>query len=474
MQAKILIVDDDLDILHALKNRLQWLGHEVVTATNGAMAIEEITQGLPDLLLLDLEMPKLSGLDVLKRLADQNISLNGPAHENAPGKRPPRPGIIVMTAFGTVSRAVEAMRYGAMDFLTKPFEVDHLTVIIEKALTSLALSRRVECLASEVDERYETIIGSSDKMLAMLDTVRQAAHSAVTVLLLGETGTGKEVIARAIHRWSPRVSKPFMVVNCAALPENLLENELFGHEKGAYTGAMRRDIGKIEAADGGTVFLDEIGDMPLELQTRFLRVLQEQEFQRVGGHQTVRVDVRFIAATNKDLRSAVHKATFREDLYYRLNVLGINLPPLRERREDIPELVKHFFGENAKTPSKRRLRLDEKAMVALSQYHWPGNVRELENVLARAMVLCDKDVIEVEHLGLSITSRHHSEIDELDMSSLSYHEAMEKCSSKIILGALNRASWNQTKAAEALGLQRTYLTKLLRRRGITGRPPEDT
>lgn len=471
MNGKILIVDDDPDIMHALKNRLYWLGHEVITATDGVFALDQIAKEAPDLVLLDLEMPGLSGLEVLKSLAEFQSGRHPHLPERVDG-RIKNPAVIVMTAFGTVNRAVEAMRLGAIDFLTKPFEVDHLNVVIDKALKTLALSRRVEIMMTDADQRYGTIVGKGDKMRAVMTTARHAANSNVTVLVLGETGTGKEVIARAVHRWSSRASKSFMIVNCAALPEHLLENELFGHEKGAYTGAMCRDMGKIEAADGGTVFLDEIGDMPLALQTRLLRLLQEQEFQRVGGHRNVRVYVRFIAATNKDLRAKVQDGSFREDLFFRLNVLPIQLPPLRQRKEDIPGLAEYFLHSSVVTPGKRGVSLTEEAREALTAYDWPGNVRELENVIARALVLCDGETITGDHLGLPIAGLlPAASLEHSDPSGLSYREAMRSYSCRLITDALRKTGWNQTKAAGVLGLQRTYLTKLLRQRGMTGRPP---
>ena len=307
MQIRVLVVDDDQDILHALQKRLIWMGHEVLTAEDGEQALKLSIEDQPDLMFLDIELPGMSGLDVLKQLAERRANV------------PPQftPEVVVITAFGTIDRAVEAIRLGACDFLTKPFEPAHLSAVIEKARGQMALTRQIGLLQAEVAGRYEHVIGQSPRMVELLDTARRAAGASATVLLLGETGTGKEVMARALHRWSPRVSKPFVVVNCAALPESLLENELFGHEKGAYTGAVKREPGKIESAEGGTVFLDEIGDMPAGLQTRLLRLLQDQEFYRVGGTQPIRTDVRFIAATNKDLKEAIQDGVFREDLFYR-------------------------------------------------------------------------------------------------------------------------------------------------------------
>ena len=460
MQARILIVDDDHDILTALKKRLTWMGHEVLTAEDGEQGLRLAAEEQPDLMLLDIELPGLSGLDILKRLAEKRSSV------------PPQtvPEVIVITAFGTIDRAVEAMRLGACDFLTKPFEPDHLSIVIEKAMAQLAITRQIGLLQAEVGGRYEHVVGQSQRMAQLIDTARRAAVSSATVLLLGETGTGKEVIARALHRWSPRAARPFVVVNCAALPESLLENELFGHEKGAYTGALKREPGKIEIAEGGTVFLDEIGDMPAGLQTRFLRLLQDQEFYRVGGTVSIRTNVRFVAATNKDLKEAIQEGTFRQDLFYRLNVISLTLPPLRKRMDDLPVFVDHFIRRHAVTMGRRPFTVSQDALDLLCQYHWPGNVRELENVLVRAIALSTDDCIEPEHLGITIPRKLPFETDLAGEDDLNYHAVMELYSQKVIAEALRRTEWNQTKAAELLGLQRTYLTRLIRQRGMSSKP----
>lgn len=461
MQARILIVDDDHDILTALKKRLTWMGHEVFTAEDGEQGLRLAAEEQPDLMLLDIELPGLSGLDILKRLAEKRSSV------------PPQatPEVIVITAFGTIDRAVEAIRLGACDFLTKPFEPDHLSIVIEKAMAQLALTRQIGLLQAEVGGRYEHVVGQSSRMVELLDTARRAAGSSATVLLLGETGTGKEVMARALHRWSPRASKPFVVVNCAAFPESLLENELFGHEKGAYTGAVKREPGKIEAAEGGTVFLDEIGDMPAGLQTRLLRLLQDQEFYRVGGAQPIRTDVRFVAATNKDLKEAIQEGLFREDLFYRLNVISLTLPPLRQRVDDLPLLVEHFVCRHGATMGRRSFVVSEDALDLIREYHWPGNVRELENVLIRAITLCEGDCIEPEHLGITIRRKLPVETNLAEENNLNYHAVMELYSRKVIEEALRRTGGHQTKAAELLGLQRTYLTRLIKQRGVSMKPP---
>lgn len=459
MGGRVLIVDDDGDILGSLQSRLEWLGYQCQSASDGKDAVRMIRENDPDIVLLDLEMPELSGIDVMKQLADHTTT-DSSCH----------PAVVVMTAFGTVSRAVEAMKLGAQEFLTKPFDADHLAVVLRKIRERQALQGELTHRRLEDLRRYEMVIGTSERMSAVVDMAKQAAPSDMTVLLLGETGTGKEVLARSIHGWSPRAHRPFMAINCAALPENLLENELFGHEKGSFTGALKRTIGKIEAAAGGTVFLDEIGDLPVGLQGRLLRVLQDREFHRIGGTNQVRVDVRFIAATNRDLRAAVRLGSFREDLYYRLGVFPITLPPLRERRSDLPALIDHFLKRFAKTSHASRLSIDDQALKILSEYDWPGNIRELENVLARASILCRNNPIGLEHLGLPLTDQPVFSESVPTPGSLSYYAAMERYSHLVLFDALKRAEWNQTKAAQLLGLQRTYFTKLLRQRNIPTTP----
>ena len=353
---------------------------------------------------------------------------------------------------------------------TKPFTGDHISVVTDRALPQLALYRRVGILQQELDARYGPIIGDNPKLLTELKLAKQAAASTVTVLILGETGTGKEVVARAIHGWSPRHARPFVAVNCAAIPKDLLENELFGHEKGSFTGAVKREAGKIEIAEGGTLFLDEIGDMSLSSQGHLLRVLQDQTFYRVGGTQAVSTDVRFLAATNRDLKQAIKQGTFREDLYYRLEVISITLPPLRERVDDIPALAEHVLSRPGKFGLQKRCRVSDASLRLLASYSWPGNIRELENVLTRASVLTAGEIIEPECLHLSnMSSSNASESDPL-AALRGYHEKMDTYSRKILEDALKRNDWNQTKASEELGLQRTYFTKMLRQKQISGRP----
>jgi DNA-binding NtrC family response regulator len=450
MNSKILIVDDDPDIVMMLEDRLQASGYETVVATEGQQALDQIVHEPPQLILLDLTLPKVSGLDVLKRLSQMKPSDNIP--------------VIVMTAHASIEAAVEAMKEGAYDFLTKPLDGDHLLIVIRKALERDALRRQVAYLRSEVDGRYASIVGNSPSVRYVVEAAQRAAKSDASVLLLGESGTGKELFARSIHQWSPRCAMPLIVINCVALTETLLENELFGHERGAFTGADRQQKGKLEMADGGTVFLDEIGDMSLPLQAKLLRVLQDREFQRVGGSKTVSVNIRIIAATNKDLRQAVRAGQFREDLYFRLNVVTLTLPPLRERPGDVAALAQFFLERHTRDAKRPGMALSAAALDALTCYTWPGNIRELDNVIARAVVLSPKDIIEPEMLALLADDAALRRRDDASLPylNLPYHESMEQHSRYIIARAMELAEGNQTKAAESLRLQRTYLARLLK------------
>ncbi len=454
MKAKILIVDDDVDIATMLQDRLQASGYATVTAGDGQRAIELVEQDTPNLMLLDLDLPRLGGLDVLRRLAQSKQADDLP--------------VIVMTAHGSINVAVEAMKVGAYDFLTKPLDKDHLLIVIRKALERDSLKRQVACLRSEVDSRYASIIGTSPKIKAVIEDAQRAAKSDVGVLLLGESGTGKELFARSIHQWSPRAAMPLVVLNCVALTETLLENELFGHERGAFTGADRLQKGRLEMGDGGTVFLDEIGDMSLPLQAKLLRVLQDREFQRVGGTRTVSVNIRVIAATNKDLKQAVKAGRFREDLFFRLNVISLTLPPLRERPDDIPALANFFLARHAREATRAGMKFSPAAVTALTRYPWPGNIRELDNVIARAVVLSPQETIEPDMLALSSQDarRESGEGPTGTPLDLPYHDAMKKHTRTVILRALHEERGNQTKAAARLGLQRTYLARLIRQYDI--------
>ncbi|MGD9726552.1 MAG: sigma-54-dependent transcriptional regulator [Nitrospiraceae bacterium] len=456
MKGKVLIVDDDQDIVTMLQDRLEASGYRTVTAADGQRGLELMEQESPNLLLLDLYLPRLKGMDVLKRLAQTRNMDDLP--------------VIVMTAAGTIPDAVEAMRQGAYDFLLKPLDKDHLLIVIQKALERDSLKRQVAVLKSDIQNRYATIVGGSPKIQAIIESAQRAAKSDAGVLLLGESGTGKELFARSIHQWSPRQSMPMVVINCVALTESLLENELFGHERGAFTGADRLQKGKLEMADGGTVFLDEIGDMSLPLQAKLLRVLQDREFHRVGGTRPVSVSIRFIAATNKDLKQAVKTGQFREDLFFRLNVVSLTLPPLRERTEDIAPLANFFLERHTREQKRPGMTLSPASLDALSRYPWPGNIRELENVIARTVVLSPGDIIEPDVLGLSPADAavQVGQAAALPYINLPYHQSMEEHSSYIIDMALEKAAGNQTKAAELLGLQRTYLARLIKQRKPPG------
>jgi len=342
-----------------------------------------------------------------------------------------------------------------------------------KALDRASLARQVECLRTDIETRYATIVGQSPAMQSVIELAKRAANSDAGVLLLGESGTGKELFARSMHHWSPRRDMPFVVINCVALTETLLENELFGHEKGAFTGADRLQKGKVELADGGTMFLDEIGDMPMSLQAKLLRVLQDQEFQRVGGARTVRVNLRVIAATNKDLRRAVKDGRFREDLFFRLNVVTLTLPPLRDRVDDLPRLAGFFLERHARETKKAPMSLAPDALAAIQRYPWPGNVRELDNAIARAVVLSEHEVITPDLLALSPWDgpAGPGEGSEAPYLDLPYHDSMEAHSIAVIRRALERAGGNQTKAAERLKLQRTYLARLIKQKGLSDSEP---
>jgi DNA-binding NtrC family response regulator len=450
MKARILVVDDDPDIATMLEDRLQASDYGTLIAQDGMQAIELIEQEAPQLMLLDLDMPRLTGLEVLKRLPKIR------AAEDLP--------VIVMTAHGSIESAVEAMKNGAYDFLTKPLDKDHLLLVIQKALERDSLKRQVACLKSEVDGRYTSIIGTSPNIRSVMEAAQRAAKSDAGVLLLGESGTGKELFARSIHQWSPRRVNPLIVINCVALTETLLENELFGHERGAFTGADRLQKGKLEMADGGTVFLDEIGDMSLALQAKLLRVLQDREFHRVGGTRLVSVNIRIIAATNKDLKQAVKNGHFREDLYFRLNVITLTLPPLRDRPDDLPLLAKFFLNRHAKEAKRHGMMFHPEAMNVMMQYTWPGNIRELDNVIARAVILSPTEIIEPDLLAMDAAGLARAE--SLTYVSLPYHRSMEEHSRHIIDQALKQAEGNQTKAAERLRLQRTYLARLIKQQKL--------
>lgn len=451
MKPLVLIVDDDPDIVKILRLGLHARGYEVAATSDGSAALAEVERRNPDLVFLDVHMPGLNGMEVLRRI-----------HSD----RPALP-VIIITAHGTVERAVEAMKEGATDFLTKPFEIDHMVLVMEKALEREDLRREVEVLRSEVDGRYDPLVSANSAMNAVIATAKKAASSDATVLILGESGVGKDVLARSIHRWSVRRHKLFAPVNCAALSEELLESELFGHEKGAFTGAHAQKLGKLEVASGGTVFLDEIGDMKPGLQARLLRFLQNREFDRVGGTRSVKVDVRIIAATNRDLSAAVKAGTFRTDLLFRLNTITLTVPPLRNRPEDVPTLADGFLARFCREMKKPPMRLSDEALRLLRSYPWPGNVRELENAIERAVVLSSGNRIEADDLVLHAPDLPGSEYGHEGAAPLPFHTSVEEHKREIIRRALARTNGSRTLAAKLLGLQPTYLSRLLRQLKIT-------
>jgi len=438
----ILVVDDDADIRAVLKDRLDSLNYQVFEAACGREALDLLEKQNVQMVLLDVVMPDMDGLAVLSEIRKRGLDVT----------------VLMISAYGTIEQAVQAMKHGAYDFIPKPFEADHIALIVAKALERETLKRGIEVLAEELDDRHRLVIGKSAAMNGALEVARKAAVTRSTVLILGESGTGKEIFARAIHKWSDRANQPFIAINCVGLSKELLESTLFGHERGAFTGAVEQKKGKIELAHGGTVFLDEVGDILTELQTKLLRFLQEREFERVGGTRPIRVDVRIIAATNRDLHSLVKEGRFRADLYYRLNVIPISLPPLRERREDIPDLANFFIRRFSFETKKNFNDIGQDARDKLIAYDWPGNVRELANVIERAVVLGRGPNLSVDDLPVAVTSK--DSVASLD--SLSYSESIEAYRRDLILSALSEAKGNRAAAAKALGLQRTYLSRLIK------------
>ena len=442
MNDKILIVDDEPSNRSILSQELIHEGYSVLAASDGREALRKVEASRPDLIILDYMMPDLSGLEVLKELRKKE--------NDTP--------VVMITAYGTMERAVEAMKEGAYDFITRPFEPDHIALVVRKALERQRLKRGVEILSEEVEERYRLVVGDSVAMKHAVDLAKKAAGSNATVLLLGESGTGKEIFARAIHNWSERKERPFIAINSVALSKELLESELFGHEQGAFTGAHRRKTGKIELAHGGTIFFDEIGDVSRELQAKLLRFLQEREFERVGGVIPVSVDVRIIAATNRNLERFVKEGQFREDLYYRLNVVAIHLPPLRERRQDIAALSQYFLGKHSAAIRTNITGISEEARRRLEAYDWPGNVRELANVIERAIVLGTGPTVTLEDLPGRIAAGWTTPAPEAQ----SYREGLDVARKELLLKALGTTHGNRSAAAKLLGLEAKYFLKLMK------------
>ncbi|MGH9345767.1 MAG: sigma-54-dependent transcriptional regulator [Vicinamibacterales bacterium] len=436
---RILIADDHESLRRGLAQALAEAGHEIEEAPNGNAAIEKLHEGYFDVVVSDLKMGGSTGLDVLKTTKTLH----------------PSSAVILMTAFGSVSTAVEAMKNGAFDYVQKPFEIEEMEIKVEKALDVRRMQHQIDYLRHAQGDIYEfdRIIGSSGALEKVLGIVRKVSKSNTTVLVRGETGTGKELIAGAVHHNSHRASRNFIKVNCAALQENLLESELFGHEKGAFTGADKQRIGRFEQADGGTLFLDEIGDMSPNTQAKILRVLQEHEFERLGGTRTIKVEVRLIAATNRDLPTMVAAGTFREDLYYRLNVVTIDMPPLRERKEDIQALAGFFIRRFAGELKKKIDGVEPEALKLLMRYNWPGNIRELENAIERAMLLADGSHIAMDDLRLgeaamSGTPREAASIVKIPPTGI----ALEEIERLALVEALRMSNWVQKDAAALLGI----------------------
>jgi len=447
MKKRILVVDDEEKLRRVIELHLISAGFDVDKARSAEEALNLVDRA--DMIITDLRLPNMDGLHLLSLIRRQNTQ--------AP--------VVVMTAFGTIENAVEAMKSGATDFLLKPFSLDHLTAVVNKALEVRALRDENRQLKEELGRRYDfdNIKGRSVAMQEIFSTISRVAPTKATVLLAGESGVGKDLIARAIHFHSPRRDRPFVKINCTAIPENLMESELFGYEKGAFTGATQSKPGKFEQADTGTVLLDEIGDVPGLIQVKLLRILQEREFERLGSNKTIHTDVRVIAATNQDLRAALEQGTFREDLYYRLNVVPISIPPLRARREDIPFLAEHFVKALAADNGSPVESITEAAIKKLVEYHWPGNVRELQNVIERSLVLCAGTKLDADDIKLESISRPRAQTGE---NLLPDGMTLDEYEQSIIRDALQRADGNKSQAARLLGLTRNALRYRLTQMGL--------
>jgi DNA-binding NtrC family response regulator len=450
----ILVADDERNIREGLAEALRLEGYEVALAADGEEALRAVEEGRIDLVVTDLRMPKVSGNEVLKRVA---------------GSYPGMP-VIVLTGHGTIEDAVDSMRVGAFDFITKPVNLDHLSMLIRRALESRELERQNQELQREIEsqKRISSIIGRSPEMKKIFDLLRRVAPTKAGVLITGESGVGKELIADALHNLSPRADKPFVKVHCAALAESLLESELFGHEKGAFTGAAGRKRGRFELAHEGTLFLDEIGEINQNVQIKILRVLQERKFERVGGEESLEVDVRVIAATNRDLKAEIEKGSFREDLYYRLNVVNIHVPPLRERKDDIPLLAGAFLREFAEENGKSLEGFDTKVRAAFFAYGWPGNVRELRNCVESAVVLARGSLVTLEDLPPGIR-----EAQEDDTVRIPAGSSLAKAEKILIRETLAAQGGNKSRTAEILGIGRKTLYQKLQEYGLDGIRPEE-
>jgi len=448
---RILVVDDDASLRRVLQVQLEQEGYVVASASSAQQTLSMLQIQPYDLVISDLRMPAVSGLDLLRQIR----------------LRYPEAIVIILTAFGTVETAVEAMKAGAYDYLTKPVHPDELSLVVGRALEHLRLVKEVSTLRANLDQKYgfENILGRAGSLLQVLDTAARAARTHSTVLIRGETGTGKELLARAIHFNSARKHKPLITINCAAIPKELLESELFGHTKGSFTGAVADKKGKIEIADGGTIFLDEIGEMPLELQVKLLRLIEEGELEKIGSEGRNQVDVRIIAATHRDLQAMIEDGMFREDLYYRLVVIPLVLPPLRERVEDIPDLVEYFFRKSQQKNERPELVMPPALLPYFARYRWPGNVRELENVVERMVVLARGNEITLEDLP-EFLRRERAGVEALEIDLPPQGVSLEAIEKELIVKALERCGWNQTQAARYLDISRKTLIYRMERHGI--------
>lgn len=443
---KILIIDDDPQIRMLLNDRLEMNKYIVTQAENGIQGLDLIQRENPDLVLLDLMMPEMDGMEVLNRINCEYPDLT----------------VIILTAFGTIEKAIEAMKLGAYDFLPKPCKPDHILLVVKKALERKGFKEEIQFLKDEIESQYDMFIGESKEMKRVMEMAHRVAAGKTTVLVGGESGTGKQLLSRAIHDMSDRSDKPFVQVNCTTLSEHLLESDLFGHERGAFTGAHQMKKGRVEMAHRGTLFLDEIGDLTPSIQAKLLHFLEQNEFERVGGMSPMKVDVRVIAATNKNLKDEVKEGKFREDLYFRLNVVNLTLPPLRKRAEDIKLLAQYFLANFNRILQKKVKKIDSEALNIMKKYHWPGNIRELENVIERAIVLTPEDVITPDLLPMQLTSESEKPLKV----GLHMDEAILKFKHQFITRTLKFTNYNQTEAAILLDIQRTYLNRLIKELNI--------
>lgn len=439
MNYKVLIVEDEKNMIWALTKALEAENYDISSVMRGDDAIEKLNLVNPDIVLLDIKLPGKDGISILKEIRATNNTIP----------------VIMMTAHGTLDNAIQAIKLGATDYLSKPFDLEEMKLVVQKSLKFGKISSELIFLKSELNKGLKsTIIGDSEAMANVIKTAEQVAPSNATILISGESGTGKEVLADYIYKLSVRSNETFIKVNCGALAESLLESELFGHEKGSFTGAINRKLGRFERAHGGTIFLDEIGEMSLSTQVKLLRVLQQKEFERVGGVETLTVDVRIIAATNRNLLDMIEKGTFREDLYYRLNVIPIEIPALRNRKEDIPLLLEHFFGYFASIMKRDKIGISIEAMECLKNYEWKGNIRELENMVERMVILSRSQIIMLEdlpkELRVNLTDNNLFTLPERGIK-------LDELEKDLIIQALSRTNQNQTRAANLLGISRHTL-----------------